>query len=118
MALCSKAPTYGSSKRSQHIAVSHRFPSGNQTRNHCHRKTIFWLVLGVFLWLWVSFELVWLVLLPLTFVDSNRRETAVSLWFGIQGAAVRAAGRSKKVSVGVGPYEVLKAIFLNWTPDT
>ena len=49
------------SHKGNHRAVSHQFPSGNQARNHCHQKFFVWLVLAVFLWFWLSFELVWLV---------------------------------------------------------
>ena len=43
------------------MAVSHQLPEGNQDRNHCHQKDIFWLVLAVFLCFGLSFELVWFI---------------------------------------------------------
>jgi len=54
------------------MAVSHQFPGGNQARNHCHQKVSFWLVFAAFFGFLLSFELVWLVLMGVTFVDSNR----------------------------------------------
>ena len=35
-------------------------------------KIVFWIVLFVFPWFWLCFELVWPVLMGVTFVDSNR----------------------------------------------
>ena len=54
------------------MAVSHQFPRGNQARNHCHQKVYFQLAFVVFPWFWLSFELIWVSLMGVTFVDSNR----------------------------------------------
>ena len=48
------------------------FSGKDQAGNHCHQKNCFWLVFGVFLACRISFELNCLVLVGVTFVDSNR----------------------------------------------
>ena len=54
------------------MSVSHQFPEGNEARNHCDHKSVF----GEF-WLFslgsgLILRWFWLVLMGVTFVDSNR----------------------------------------------